>query len=132
MRARLTMGEYDSEERRRSKEEKMLLMTHLRDLVICEKAAVACAKRRDALCFVQLILEQMLLPALKISAKMLREGSELAKFLLLQALLDIQQSKPLRVNMKEPVELEHLRKIDDILRISSKELMRTYKRWGKC
>ena len=36
---------------------------------------------------------------------MLREGSELAKTLLLQALLDIHQSKPILVNMKEPVEL---------------------------
>ena len=32
--------------------------------------------------------------------------------------------------MKEPVELEHLRKIDDILRISSKELRRTKKSMG--
>ena len=66
-----------------------------------------------------------MVPALNICAKMLREGIELAKTLLLQALLYIHQSKPLRVNMKEPVELEHLRKIDDILRISSKELRRT-------
>ena len=119
------MGEYDSEERKRSEEEKVLLMTHLRDLVICEKAAVACAKRRDALCFAGLMLDQMLVPALIICVKMLREGNELAKNLLLQALLDIHQSKPLRVNMKEPVELEHLRKIGDIVRTSSKEIRRT-------
>ena len=48
----LTMGDYDLEERKRSKEWKVLLMTHLRDLMICEGAAVACAKWRDALCFV--------------------------------------------------------------------------------
>ena len=47
-----TMGDYDLEERKRSKEKKVLLMTHLRDPMICEGAAVACAKRRDALCFI--------------------------------------------------------------------------------
>ena len=46
-------------------------------------------------------------------AKMLREGSELAKTLLLQTLLDIHQSKPQRVQKKEHVELESLSKIDD-------------------
>ena len=45
----LTRGEYDSEERKRSKEEKVFLMTSVRDLMNQEGAAVACAKRRDAL-----------------------------------------------------------------------------------
>ena len=48
----LTREEYDSEVRKRSKEEKVFLMTNLRDLIIQEGAAVACAKRRDALCFI--------------------------------------------------------------------------------
>ena len=39
----LTMGECDSEERKRSEEEKVLLMTSLRDLMINEGASVACA-----------------------------------------------------------------------------------------
>ena len=38
---------------------------------------------------------------------MLREGSQLAKTLLLQSLLDTHQNKPMRVNMEEPVELEN-------------------------
>ena len=37
----LTRGEYDSEERKRSKEEKVFLMTNLRDLIIQEGMAVA-------------------------------------------------------------------------------------------
>ena len=41
----LTREEYDSEERKRSKEEKVFLMTSLRDLIVQERAAVACAKR---------------------------------------------------------------------------------------
>ena len=45
----LTRGEYDSEERKRSKEEKMFLMTSVRELMTQEGAEVACAKRRDAL-----------------------------------------------------------------------------------
>ena len=59
----LTREEYDSEERKRSKEEKVFLMTNLRDLIINEGAAVACAKRRDALCFIRFMMEQISVPA---------------------------------------------------------------------
>ena len=48
----MTQGEYDSEERKRSKGEKVFLKTNVRDLIIQEGAEVACAKRRDALCFI--------------------------------------------------------------------------------
>ena len=110
----LTRGEYDSEERKRSKEEKVFLMTNLRDLITQEGAAVLCAKRRDALCFIRFLIEQISVPALNTCAKMLREGDERAKALLLLALLEMHQSKPMRVNMKEPEELEPTRKIDEI------------------
>ena len=40
----LTMEVYDSEESKRSKEEKVLLMTILKDLLTQERAAVASAK----------------------------------------------------------------------------------------
>ena len=53
---------------------------------------------------------------------MLREGDERAKALLLLALLDIHQSKPILVNMKEPVELETMKKIGETRRFSNKEL----------
>ena len=96
-----TMGEKDSEERRRSKEQMVLLMTSLRDLMINEGAAVACANRRDALCFVRFILEQLSEPALITCAKTLREGSELVNTLLSQVLMDINQGRPMRVNMKK-------------------------------
>ena len=55
----LTGEEYDSEERKRSKEEKVFLMTSLRDLIIQEGMTVACAKRRDALCFIRFLIEQI-------------------------------------------------------------------------
>ena len=118
----LTREEYDSEERKRSKEEKVFLMTNLRDLMIQEGAAVACAKRRDALCFIRFMIEQISVPALNTSVKMLREGDERAKALLLLALPDMHQSKPMMVNMKEPEELEPMRKIDEIRKFSNKEL----------
>ena len=54
----LTHGEYDSEERKRSKEEKMFIMTSVRDLMTQEEAAVACAKRRDALCFIRFMIDK--------------------------------------------------------------------------
>ena len=45
----LSPGEYDSEESRRSKDEKVFFVTSVRDLMTQEGAAIACAKRRDAL-----------------------------------------------------------------------------------
>ena len=71
----LTREEYDSEERKRSKEEKVSLMTNLRDLIVQEGAAVACAKRRDALCFIRFMIEQISVPVLNTCVKM-REGDE--------------------------------------------------------
>ena len=68
----LTIGVYNSEERKWSKEEKVLLTTHLRELLICEGAETACAKRRDTLCFVQFLLKLMSVPALNTFTKMLR------------------------------------------------------------
>ena len=91
----LTRGEYDSEERKRSKGEKVSLMTSMRDLITQEGATVACAKRRDALCFIRFMIEQISVPALNTCVKMLRECDERAKALLLLALLDIHQSKPI-------------------------------------
>ena len=126
----LTREEYDSEEMKRSKEEKVFLMTNLRDLIVQEGAAVACAKRRDALCFIRFMMEQISVSALNTCVKMLREGDERAKALLLLALLDMQQSKPMRVNMKEPEELEPMRKIDEIRRFSNKELRLTKESMG--
>ena len=72
----LTRGEYASEERKRSKEEKVFLMTNLRDLISQEGMAVACAKRRDALCFIRFLIEHISVPALNTCVKMLREGDE--------------------------------------------------------
>ena len=126
----LTREEYDSEERKRSKEEKVFLMTNLRDLIVQEGAAVACAKRRDALCFIRFMMEQISVPALNTCVKMLREGDERTKALFLLALLDMQQSKPMRVNMKEPEELEPIKKIDEIRRFSNKELRFTKESMG--
>ena len=62
------------------------------------------------------------MPALNTCAKMLKEDSDLARTLLLQALLDIHQSKPLRVNMKKTKELETLKKVDEMRRFSNEEL----------
>ena len=55
----------------------------------------------------------------------MRECSDRAKTLLLQKLLDKNQSKPMRVNMKEPVELEPMKKVDETRRFSNEELRLT-------
>ena len=70
-----------------------------------------CNTERRSL-FRPFMLEKMSLPALNTCAKMMGEDSDLAKTLLLQALLDTHRSTPLRVKMKEPLELEPLKKIE--------------------
>ena len=60
----------------------------------------------------------------------MKEGDEQTKALFLLALLDMQQSKPMRVNMKEPEELEPMKKIDEIRRFSNKELRLTKESMG--
>ena len=86
-------------------------MMSMRDLIIQEGMALACAKRRYALFFIQFMIEQVSVPALITCVKMLREDDERAKDLLLLALLDVHQSKPMRRNTKKPVELEHMNRI---------------------
>ena len=108
----------------------MFSMTRMRDLITQEGSAVTCAKRRDALCFKRFMIEQISMSALNIYVKMPREGDERAKALLLLALLDMHQSKPMRVNMKEPVEVEPMKKIDEIGRFSNKALRLTKESMG--
>ena len=70
------------------------------------------------------------MPALNTCVKMLREGDERVKALLLLALLDMHQNKPMIVNMNEPEELEPTRKIDEIRRFSNKEMRLTKESMG--
>ena len=65
------------------------------------------------------------MPALNICVKMLEEGDEKKKALLLPDLLDMYQSKPMRVNMKDLLELEPMKKIDEIRIFSNWELRLT-------
>ena len=92
--------------------------------MIREGSAVACAKRRDAL-FRPVYVGTNVGTSAEYLCKMLREGTELANTLPLQALMDIRQITSMRVNMKEPVKLEPLKKIVEIRRFSKKELRLT-------
>ena len=70
------------------------------------------------------------MPELNTCVKMLKEVDERAKTLLLLALMDIHQSKPMQVNMREPVELEPMKKIYEIRRFSNKEMRLTKESMG--
>ena len=70
------------------------------------------------------------MPALNTCVKILKESDEKAKALFLLDLLDIYHGKPMRVNKKEPVELEPMKKIDEFRRISNKELRLTKESMG--
>ena len=70
------------------------------------------------------------MPELNTCVKMLKEVDERANALLLLALMDIHQSKPMQVNIREPVELEPMKKIDEIRRFSNKEMRLTKESMG--
>ena len=76
------------------------------------------------------MMEHKSVPALNTCATMLREGSDRAKTLLLQALLDTHQSRPMRVNMKAPVEMEAMKKVYEVRKFSNKELRLTLDSMG--
>ena len=76
------------------------------------------------------MIEQISVPASNTCVKMLREGDEPAKALLFLALLDIHQIKPMRMNMKETVEVEPMKKIDEIRRFFNKEMKLTKESMG--
>ena len=120
--AGLNRKKYGSEERKRTKVEKVLLMMVLRNLMTNEEATMACAERSNFLCLIRFMLEQMSSSAVSTCAKILEDGCEPKRPLQLKALADIHQSKPLRVNIKEPEDLDPLRKIDEIRRLSTKSL----------
>ena len=71
------------------------------------------------------------MPALNTCVKMLKASDERAKALLLLVRLDKHQSKPVRVNMKEPVELEPMRKKYELRIFSNKELRLTKESMGE-
>ena len=77
------------------------------------------------------MIEQISVRALNTCVKMLREGDARAKAVLLLAFLDIYHSKPLRVNMKEPVELQPMKKIDEIRTFLNKEMGITKESMGE-
>ena len=64
--------------------------------------------------------EQFSAPALNTWARMFREDSDPGHTFFVQVLMDNHQRKPLKVNIKDLVELEPLRKIDVIHRFSNK------------
>ena len=89
-----------------------------------------CETERRSLFLPIHVKTKILVLALKACAKMHREGNARAKTLLLQALLDIHQITRMLVNMKEPVELEPIKKVDEIRRFSNKELRDTKESMG--
>ena len=76
-------------------------MMALRDLIIREEAPV----REEALCFLRL-LEKISARTLITCAKDMKEDHKPKQTLRLQAFVHIHQSRPLRLKMKEPEELE--------------------------
>ena len=75
---------------------------------------------RDAL-FCQILVRTNVGNSAKhLAEKIMNKGREPRQTLLIQALVDIHQRKSLKLNMKEPLELEPLRTIDKIRKITTK------------
>ena len=85
----LTRGEYDSEGRKRSKEEKVFMMTNLRDLIIQEGMAVACAQTKLGL----ILEEKVTAPSVPKSDKRMEFGLGFSDELLRTSLMVVWELK---------------------------------------
>ena len=107
----LIMDEFDSEEGKIKGREGAFDDKFKRSHDLRRSGSSVCETERRSLFLLIHVRTKILVLALKTCAKILREGNARTKTLILQALLDIHQIKPMRVNLKEPVELEPMKKI---------------------
>ena len=70
-------------------------------LITGDDSAVAWAKRKDALCFVKLVVDRMPTPVLEECVKAIRQRGLGREKVLLRALAEFFQNMPLRIPAKE-------------------------------
>ena len=115
-------AEYEASNDSKSREQELELMEALRALIRKYDSAIAWAKRKDALCFVKLVVDCIPTPVLGESVKIIRQKGVDCERNFLRALLELYQDMPLTVPNRESNDMESYRKLEKVRRYSNKEL----------
>ena len=97
-------------------------MEALRALISRDGSAIAWAKRKDALCFVRIVVDRCPIPVLEECIKTIRQGGVDRERIFLRALLELYQDMPLLIPTKESNDKESYRRLEEVRRYSNKEL----------
>ena len=97
-------------------------MRALKLLIARDDSAIAWAKRKDALCFVKIVVDRVPTPVLEKYVKAIRQRLMKREEVLLRALLEVCQDMPLRIPTKELNDLNIYRRLEEVRRCSNKEL----------
>ena len=85
-------------------------------------SAIAWAKRKDALCFVRIVVDRRPTPVLEECIKTIRQGGVDRERIFLRALLELYQDMPLLIPTMESNKKESYRRLEEVRRYSNKEL----------
>ena len=115
-------AEYETSNDSKSKEQELELMENLRVLISRDDSVIAWPKRKEALCFVRLMVDRFPTPVLGECIKTIRQGGVDRERNFLRALLDLYQDMPLAIPNKESNDTESYRRLEEVIRYSNKEL----------
>ena len=106
----------------KAREKQLELIGALRVLITRDDSAIAWAKRKDALCFVELVVDRIPTPVLEECVKSIRQRSMKRKEVLLRALLEFYQDMPMQISTEELKDMDSYRRLKEVRRWSNKEL----------
>ena len=115
-------AEYEASNDSKSREQELELMEALRALISKDDSAIAWAKRKDAICFVRLVVDRIPTPVLGECIKIIRQKGVDCERNFLRALLELYQDMPWIVPNRESNDMESYRKLEEVRRYSNKEL----------
>ena len=115
-------SEYESSNYSKSKEQELELIEALRALISRDSSAIAWAERKDALCFVIIVVDRIPTPVFEECINTIRQGGVDRERIFLRALLELYQDMPLLIPTKESNDIESYRRLEEVRRYSNKEL----------
>ena len=103
------------------KEQELELMEAQQVLISRDDSAIAWAKRKDALCFVRLVMGRIPIPVLEECVKTIRQGGVDRERNFLRALLELFQDMPLLIPSKETNDIGSYRRLEEVRKYANKE-----------
>ena len=114
--------EHEATIEKKPREKQLELMGALKVLIARDDSVIACAKTKDALCFVKFVVDRIPTPVLEECVKTIRQMSMKREEVFLRALLELYQDMPLQIPTKELNDMDSYRRLEESRRCSNKEL----------